>query len=270
MDRHLREIKTRISYLFLSFLFTIITAFWFSLELVYIFVYPFLYYERQFICTQLTEPFWSLLQICMWTSFYLFFPLSIYQTLSFFLPSCYFSEKRKLIALSLLFLVLWLTSLFVCHFYLAPLVWYLLLNYQVSCSVVSIQLETRISSYIDSASHLFGLTILFFQIPLVLIVFLERNIIDATFLSRNRVGFLLLFLLGASLLSPPDWKSQLTLVIFFLVLFEAATWFAFLHKRARNKRKWQRSKKMDVHFAKQDAGESQNKRAGESCNFDKI
>ncbi len=231
MDRHVREIKIRIFYLLLSFLFTVITTLWFSLELIYIFVYPFLYYERQFICTDLTEPLWSTLQICIWTSFYLFFPLSIYQTLSFFLPSCYSSEKKKLIAISLLFLFLWNISLLVCHFYLAPKVWDLLLNYQVSCSVVSIQLETRISSYIDSACRLFGFTILLFQIPLVLFLLLEKKIVNAPFLFRHRVGFLLFSLLGASLLSPPDWRSQLALALLFSVSFETSIWFAFLHAK---------------------------------------
>lgn len=236
MDRHFREIQIRSFYLFLSFLFTVITTLWFSLELIYIFVYPFLYYERQFICTQLTEPLWSTLQICIWTSFYLFFPLSIYQTLSFFLPSCYFSEKKKLVAICLFFLLLWNISLLVCHFYLAPKVWHLLLNYQVSCSVVSIQLETRISSYIDSACQLFGLTAFFFQVPLILFIFLEKNLIKANSLSRCRVWFLLAFFLGASLLSPPDWRSQLAIAALFLTFFELAIWFAFLHARVLNRK----------------------------------
>ena len=241
MDRHVREIKTRIFYLLLSFLLTVITTLWFSLELIYIFVYPFLYYERQFICTDLTEPLWSTLQICIWTSFYLFFPLSIYQTLSFFLPSCYSSEKKKLIAISLLFLFLWNISLLVCHFYLAPKVWDLLLNYQVSCSVVSIRLETRISSYIDSACRLFGFTILLFQIPLVLFLLLEKKIVNAPFFFRHRVGFLLFSLLGASLLSPPDWRSQLALAFLFSVSFETSIWFAFLHAKKVKRKEWFRS-----------------------------
>lgn len=237
MDRHFREIQIRSFYLFLSFLFTILTAFWFSLELIYVFVYPFLYYERQFICTQLTEPLWSTLQICVWTSFYLFLPLSAYQGLSFFLPSCHSFEKRKLITICFLSLILWNISLLVCHFYLAPKVWDLLLNYQVSCSVVSIQLETRISSYIESACRLFGLTGLFFQAPLILFVFLERDLINANSLSHNRTWFLLFFFLGASLLSPPDWKSQLALATLFFIFFEMAVWFAFLYKRVVNKKK---------------------------------
>ncbi len=237
MDRHLKEIRTRSFYLLLSFLFTLITALWFSLELIYIFVYPFLCYERQFICTQLTEPLWSTLQICMWTSFYLFFPLSIYQTVCFFLPSCFFSEKRKLLTISLFFLLFWYISIFVCHFYLAPKVWYLLLNYQVSYSVISIQLETRISSYIDSACQLLSLTVFFFQVPLIFFVFLEKNVINGNSLSRYRAWFLLLFLLGASLLSPPDWKSQLALAILFFTFFELAVWSAFLHGKVENKKR---------------------------------
>ncbi len=237
MDRHFKEIRTRLFYLWLSFLFALITTLSFSLELIYTFVSPFLYYERQFICTQLTEPLWSTLQICVWTSFYSFLPLSVYQTVCFFLPSCYSFEKKKLVVISFLFLFLWCVSLFVCHFYLAPKVWHLLLNYQVSCSVVSIQLETRISSYIDSTRHLFGLTVLLFQIPLILFVFLERNLISGDFLSRSRVWFLLLFFLGASFLSPPDWRSQLILALFFFILFELAVWFAFLHGRWTDKKK---------------------------------
>lgn len=237
MDRHFKEIQIRSFYLFLSFLLTVLTTLWFSLELIYVFVYPFLYYERQFICTQLTEPLWSTLQICVWTSFYLFLPLSVYQGLSFFLPSCHSFEKKKLITICLLFLFLWNTSLLVCHFYLAPKVWDLLLNYQVSSSVVSIQLETRISSYIESACHLFGLIALFFQAPLVLFIFLDRNLINGNSLSRGRMWFLFSFFLGASLLSPPDWKSQLTLAAFFFIFFEAAVWFAFLYRRAINKKR---------------------------------
>ena len=237
MDRHFKEIRTRFFYLLLSFLFALITTLSFSLELIYTFVYPFLCYERQFICTQLTEPLWSTLQICMWTSFYLFLPLSVYQTVCFFLPSCYSSEKKKLVVISLFFLFLWCVSLFACHFYLAPKVWHLLLNYQASCSVVSIQLETRISSYIDNTRHLFSLTVLFFQIPLILFVSLEKNIISGDFLSRSRIWFLLLFFLGASLLSPPDWRSQLILALSFFIFFELAVWFAFLHARRANKRK---------------------------------
>lgn len=237
MDRHFREIQIRSFYLLLSFFLTVLTTFWFSLELIYIFVYPFLHYERQFICTQLTEPLWSTLQICIWTSFYLFFPLSIYQTLSFFLPSCYSFEKRKLVGITLLFLFLWNTSLLVCHFYLAPKVWHLLLNYQVSSSVLSIQLETRISSYIDNACQLFGLTALFFQVPLILFIFLEKQLIRGDFLSRCRIWFLLALFLGASLLSPPDWRSQLALALFFFTFFELAIWFGFLHGRASNRKK---------------------------------
>lgn len=237
MDRHFKEIRTRLFYLCLSFLFALITTLSFSLELIYTFVSPFLYYERQFICTQLTEPLWSTLQICVWTCFYLFLPLLVYQTVCFFLPSCYSFEKKRLVVISFLFLFLWCVSLFVCHFYLAPKVWHLLLNYQVSCSVVSIQLETRISSYIDSTRHLFGLTVLLFQIPLILFIFLERNVISGYFLSQSRVWFLLLFFLGASFLSPPDWRSQLILALFFFLFFELAVWFAFLHGRWTTKRK---------------------------------
>ena len=246
MDRHFREIRIRFFYLFLSFLFTLIVAFPFSLELIYIFVYPFLHYERQFICTQLTEPLWSTFQICMWTSFYLFAPLSIYQTVCFFLPSCYSFEKRRLVAIFMFSFLVFYISLFVCHFYLAPKVWHLLLNYQLSSSALSIQLETRISSYIDSTCRLFGLTVLSFQIPLVLFVFLERNIINASSLSRKRVWFLLSFLLGASFLSPPDWRSQLLIAFLLSAFFELAVWFAFVHQNRASKKSGVRLKEVSI------------------------
>lgn len=235
MHRHFREIQIRSFYLLFSFLLTMITTFWFSLELIYIFVYPFLYYEKQFICTELTEPLWSTLQICMWISFYLFFPLSIYQIVCFFSPSCYLSEKKKLVAISIFFLVLWNLSLFVCHFYLAPKVWHLLLNYQVSSSVISIQLETRISSYIESTCHLFNFAAFSFQTPLLLYLLLDKNYVNGHSLSRNRTWLLIAFLLGASLLSPPDWRSQLILAALFFIFFELTLWFAFLHQAARKK-----------------------------------
>ena len=97
--------------------------------------------------------------------------------------------------------------------------------------------KNKPNKYVTFMFCCFSLTVLFFQIPLILFVSLEKNIISGDFLSRSRIWFLLLFFLGASLLSPPDWRSQLILALSFFIFFELAVWFAFLHARRANKRK---------------------------------
>ena len=237
--RYFSEVRFRIFYIFLSFLLTFLACYYFSEQLLYIFICPFLYIDttmsRQFIFLEITEAFYISLKIAWVTSTYILIPNIIYNFWSFLVPSRYFHERYNINMCARVYMFLFTTSFFFVHFYLIPIVWNFFINYDKYKNFVDIQLSIRVSTYILQVIEMFFYHNIFLIIVCATILLIQTNKIHHVFLASIRRFIFFVCVLTASFVSPPDIFSQLFFTFTFYFFFEITVLYSFFIYFYKNK-----------------------------------
>src|SRR5690554_4298711 len=149
--------------------------------------------------------------------FILGFPFILWEVWKFIRPALYETEKKNakwfIIAASFLFFV----GILFGYFMLAPLSINFLGNFSVSDQVNN---EFDIDSYIGTVKTCALASGLIFELP-ILMYFLGRlGIVDAPALRKYRKIAIVLILIIASIITPPDVVSQIVVAIPLLILYE--------------------------------------------------
>lgn len=228
---HFTELRIRVSYIFLSLLITFLTSSFFSLELVYLFVNPFLGLDKGFIFTDLTEALYTTLKICLIMTFFVLSPFIFYQFWCFFTPSFYNFEKQKIRKLYFFVFSGLFFGFFFEYFFILPSLFQFLLQYEIKSPLITLVLEARMSSYVKWSLHVFIIVEILFQIPTLFFLLFSLNLIKSEILSKSRKYWFFSFILSAAFLSPPDFLIQLLLISLFVLLFEFLVWFGFLFEK---------------------------------------
>lgn len=237
---HFTELRIRISYIFFSLLITFLASSFFSLELIYLFVKPFLGLNKGFIFTDLTEALYTTLKICLIISFFLLSPFILYQFWCFFTPSLYTFEKQKIKKLYFFVFFGFFFGFFFEYFCILPSLFQFLLQYEIKSPLITLVLEARMSSYVKWSINVFIIVCLLFQIPTLFFLLFSLNSLKSQILFKNRKYWFLFFILSAAFLSPPDFLIQLLIISLFVFLFEFLVWFCFLFEK-QNKIKEKKS-----------------------------
>jgi sec-independent protein translocase protein TatC len=230
---HIKEVKLRTCYLGFSFLITFLSCYYYSFEILYLFVKPFLSYEKNFIFTDLTEAFYTTIQLNFIVSIYLLIPFIIYQFWCFIIPSSFVEERRKYNFFCTTMLVLLGFSLVFVYFLVLPELYKFLLHFEINTNFMSIQLEARIQSYVQLACKIFFSSSIIFQMPLFFFVAFEYGIINIDFLIQNRPQIMFANLLLAAFLSPPDLITQILLAVCLQLAFEFLLLLTFIYKKLK-------------------------------------
>lgn len=228
---HWLEGRDRISYLLFSFAITSSVCYIYSLELIFLYVKPFLSFEKSFIFTELTEALYVTLEICIITSLSLVFPLLCYQAWCFLLPSFYNLERRGwslFLLLSILFSFLALLSVYLL---ILPGIAGVLLQFEIKSQILTIQLEARIDSYVDWSSKIFLGVLVYGQLPLLSYIGFYWGLLSPNLLIRRRRPLLALSILISALLSPPDLLTQWLVTVSILFWTEAIIWLGMVFNR---------------------------------------
>lgn len=228
---HFLEFKLRLSYIVFSLLTAFLTCYYYIFEIIYIFTKPFLYYIKYFIFTDLTEAFYTSVEVSLFFSFYMVIPLFLYQFWCFFIPSKFANERKKLNFTFFFIFILLILSIIFVYFSLLPQLYKFLLNFQVNTSLLNIQLEARIKSYVQLVCKIFILFTFFFQLPLLFLSLIQLNLIKMNVLTKNRKKIFFSVLIFSSLFSPPDVFNQLSISLFLIFFVEILFLLGFFYEK---------------------------------------
>lgn len=220
---HVTEIKLRFIYSIFSLIITLLVSYIFQLELLYIITRPFLELQQKFIFVDLTEALYTIIRICIYTSIFLIIPYIIYQIWSFFIPSCYFSERISINKFLIIFFIVLCLEIFIIYFFLFPKICEFLLSFQISTpetALVMVELSARIESYVKLIIRLLIFILFFFQIPFLFVILYYKKICTGYDLCLNRKFVFFLCILFSAFISPPDIFSQSLIIFFFFIIFE--------------------------------------------------
>ena len=174
------------------------------------------------IYTGLTEAFFTYLKVSFFAGVFITFPILLYQLWAFIAPGLYKDEKGAFLP----FLIATPALFFLggaCVYYLViPVAWDFFLSFQTSGGQTSlpIQLEARVSEYLELIMTLIFAFGLCFQLPVALTLMGKAGLVKAQSLASKRKYAVIITFVVAAFLTPPDVISQIGLAIPILGLYE--------------------------------------------------
>ena len=224
---HIKELKYRIGYLFLSTLLTFIIGYSYSLELFYFFAKPLInlkidHFEYSLIYTDITEAFFTYLNLSLYISFAFSLLLFIHHIIYFLIPGLYNKEVLFLNKVKKAIYFFCFISTLITYFFMIPLIWHFFISNDTSNTISSmnIHFEGKLNEYVFILVRVFFSILCLFISPLLLFILIKLNVISLTIIIKQRkIAFILIFFFGA-LLSPPDVISQILLAIPLSISYE--------------------------------------------------
>lgn len=232
LQEHILELKRRLIFcvLFLSVAFCI--SYFFSSEIYQFLLKPLansfgdqqISSPRRLIYTSPAEGFITFTKVAFYSALFFSIPVFAVQFYLFLAPAL-FKKEKKLILLLLFFApFLFLCGAALAYFFLLPLTFKFFLSFEAQgiagSEIIPIQLETKISEYLNLIIDLlfsFGIA---FQLPILLLFLIRIGFLTSDDLRKRRKYWIVIIFIIAAILTPPDVLSQISLAIPMILLFE--------------------------------------------------
>ena len=178
--------------------------------------------NRRLIYTALHEAFFTYIKVSFWAAMFVCFPFIAMQFWKFVAPGLYKNEKMALAPYLVLSPILFFAGGALVYYFIFPLAWKFFLSFESAglAGGLPIQLEAKVNEYLSLVMRLifaFGIS---FQLPIVLTLLARAGIVSSVGLAAKRKYALVMVLIAAAVLTPPDIISQVGLAIPIIILYE--------------------------------------------------
>ncbi len=174
------------------------------------------------IYTGLTEAFFTYLKVAFFAGTFLTMPLLLSQIWMFISPGLYKNERLAILPFLVATPILFFCGGAAVYYLVMPSAWPFFLSFESTAAqtVLPVQLEARVSEYLNLVMTLIFAFGLCFQLPVVLGLLGRAGFISADALKKKRKYALLLAFVVAAFLTPPDVVSQILLALPVMGLYE--------------------------------------------------
>lgn len=237
--QHFKELQYRVYYSFLHFILLFTLLYKYQIELIYILIQPLIKNKvnsinvtsLNFIYTNLTEAFFSIVYVLFLSSLFLSIPYLLFQIYLFLKPGLFKFEVSVLNFFFPLLISLTWFSLLILYYKIIPLICKFFLEFERHNKLFSIILEPKINEYFFflfdfSFNFLVGVLLLTIFISLFYFKVLKNDLL----LSYRKLVLLCCFFFAA-IITPPDVASQLIIGLVFYISYEIFIICLFIHKQ---------------------------------------
>jgi sec-independent protein translocase protein TatC len=157
-------------------------------------------------------------------------PVILYQFWMFMAPGLYDREKRLLVPILFLSTLFFIGGALFGYFIVFPFGF----KFFLSFATETIRPMPSMREYLGFAAKLLLAFGLVFELPLVITFLAKLGIVSVEFLKKHRKYAILLFFVGAAVLTPPDVVTQIMMALPLMVLYEISIVGARLFGRKKD------------------------------------
>jgi sec-independent protein translocase protein TatC len=237
---HLIELRKRLIYSILALLAGFLLCFGFAKYIYAFLTMPLAHAlvgqpNHHLIYTALYETFFTYVKVGMFAGLCLSFPVIVSQIWMFVAPGLYRQERRAFLPFLLASPVLFIVGAAFVFYVMLPFAIRFFLSYETPSAPGSlgIELQAKVSEYLDFVMTLivaFGLT---FQMPVLLSLLGRVGIVSAKWLSDVRRYAIVGIFALAAVITPPDLFSMISLAVPLVALYEVSILCVRLIERRR-------------------------------------
>jgi len=216
---HLEELRSRLIVCFISIGVGFVACYGFKERLFRILTAPLVAVMQEgdkLIFTGLPEAFFTYLKAAFLAGLLLAAPVIIYQFWMFVAPGLYRKERLVLMPIVVLSTFFFLGGALFGYFIVFPWGFKFFLGFASD----TIRPLPSMKEYLSFATKLLIAFGLVFELPLVITFMARLGLVSVAFLRKNRRYALLLFFIGAAILTPPDVVTQVMMALPLMLLYE--------------------------------------------------
>ena len=218
---HLGELRDRLVRSFIAVGIGFVAAYLFKEKLFEILIAPLVIAmgengNAQMIFTGLPEAFFTYLKVSLLTGFILATPVLFYEFWMFVSPGLYRTEKKYVVPIVILSVFFFVIGSSFGYFIVFPYGFKFFLGFATE----TIHAMPSMKEYLSFASKMLLAFGFVFELPLVLTFMARMGLVTVPFLKKNRKYALLLFFVGAALITPPDVVTQVMMALPLMLLYE--------------------------------------------------
>lgn len=216
---HLEELRTRMIRSFVAIVIGASVAYGFKEKLFDILTLPLLQVmppDGKIIFTGLPEAFFTYLKVSLLTGVFLAAPVIIFEFWMFVSPGLYKKERFLMGPVILLSTVFFVGGALFGYFIVFPWGFKFFLGFASE----TLQALPSMKEYLSFVSKLIIAFGVVFELPIILTCMAAIGLITPDFLKRNRKYAVVLFFVGAAILTPPDVVTQVMMALPLIVLYE--------------------------------------------------
>jgi sec-independent protein translocase protein TatC len=190
---------------------------------------------RRLIYTGLAEAFVTYLKIAFFAGGLLTIPVLLWQIWGFVTPALFPHEKNGLWPFFVATPVLFVAGAASAYFGIIPVAWQFFLSFENPAPVngLPLVLEARVGEYLSLTMTMIVAFGLAYQLPVVLALLARAGLVHAAQLKALRKYALVVILIVAAILTPPDVISQTGLAVPLYALYEISIFIVALMEKKR-------------------------------------
>ena len=167
--------------------------------------------------------------ICILAGFILSFPYILWEIWKFIGPALYENEKKNAKVFIFFSSLLFFLGVIFGYFIVIPMSVNFVATFTVSDVVLN---QFTLNSYIGMVKTSVIASGLFFELPIIIYFLTKLGLVTPTFLREYRKYAIVLVLIIAAIVTPPDVVSQTIVAIPMLLIYEASIFLSvFVHKK---------------------------------------
>ena len=218
---HLGELRDRLIHAFIAVGLGFVVAYFFKEQLFDILTAPLVTAmaksgNAKLIFTGLPEAFFTYLKVALLAGITLATPVLFYEFWMFVSPGLYREEKKYILPIIILSLIFFISGASFGYFIVFPYGFQFFLGFTTE----TIQAMPSMKEYLSFASKMLLAFGFVFELPLVLTFLSRMGLVTPAFLKQNRKYALLLFFVGAAIITPPDVVTQIMMALPLIFLYE--------------------------------------------------
>ncbi len=232
LTEHLDELRKRLIRCLIAIFAGFVVAYIFKEKLFEVLTAPLIRAMRQgdtLIFTGIPEAFFTYLKVSLLTGIFISAPVIIYQFWMFVAPGLYKHERKTMIPIIFVSSLFFMGGALFGYFVVFPIGFKFLLGFASE----TIQPLPSMREYLSFSSKLLMAFGIVFELPIVITFLARLGLVTVPFLKKNRKYAILIFFVGAALLTPPDVVTQTLLALPMMILYEISILGAYTFGRQK-------------------------------------